>query len=83
MMPRGPRRRAEFAPIVIDRAIVLWEGLIVDTNLPDNTLPVTIEGGALHVEFGNLANSNLAGSVVTLQPLVVRGSPASPSDRPQ
>ena len=31
---------------VIDRAIAIWESLIVDNNRPDNTLRVTFEGGA-------------------------------------
>jgi hypothetical protein len=31
---------------VIDRAIAIWEGLIVDNNRPDNTLRVTFLGGA-------------------------------------
>jgi len=39
---------------------------------------IEVANGALHIEFGNLANANLAGSIVTLQPLVVTGSPASP-----
>ncbi|RUL85270.1 FG-GAP repeat protein [Tautonia sociabilis] len=31
---------------VIDQAIDLWEGLILDNNRPDNTLRVTFEGGS-------------------------------------
>lgn len=39
---------------------------------------VEIGDGALHIEFGQLANENIKGKWVTLQPLVVKGSPASP-----
>ena len=34
--------------------------------------------GAMHIEFGQLVNTNLKGSVITLQPLVVKDSPSSP-----
>ena len=39
---------------------------------------IEVEGGALHVRFGNNANKNIEGKIVTLQPLQVIGSPASP-----
>lgn len=39
---------------------------------------ITVHDGALDIQFGNNANKLLAGMVVTLQPLVVTGSPASP-----
>ena len=39
---------------------------------------IEVDDGAIHMEFGNLANANLQGGVLTLQPLVVEGSPASP-----
>jgi len=39
---------------------------------------IEVVNGAIHVEFGNLANTILHGGVVTLQPLVVEGSPESP-----
>ena len=39
---------------------------------------IEVANGAIHVEFGNLANKNLHGGVLTLQPLVVEASPASP-----
>jgi type IV pilus assembly protein PilA len=39
---------------------------------------IDVVNGALHVHFGNNANSLLAGKILTLQPLVVTGSPASP-----
>ena len=39
---------------------------------------ITIADGAMHVEFGNFANANLKGKIVTIQPLTVVGSPASP-----
>ena len=37
-----------------------------------------MDGGALHVHMGNNANKLIEGKIVTLQPLVVTGSPASP-----
>jgi len=39
---------------------------------------IDIENGALNVTFGNLVNKAIAGKVLTLQPLVVPGSPMSP-----
>jgi type IV pilus assembly protein PilA len=39
---------------------------------------IDVAGGALHVHMGNHANKLIEGHVVTLQPLVVTGSPASP-----
>lgn len=39
---------------------------------------IDLGDGALHIEFGNLANENIKGKVVTLQPLIVKGSAASP-----
>lgn len=39
---------------------------------------VEVIDGAIHVEFGNFANAAISGKIVTLQPLVVEGSPASP-----
>ena len=37
-----------------------------------------MENGALSIRMGNHANKNIEGKVITLQPLVVTGSPASP-----
>ena len=39
---------------------------------------IEVEDGALHIRMGNNANKLIEGKVVTLQPLVVTGSPASP-----
>ena len=39
---------------------------------------VDVHDGAISVTFGNFANTAVAGKVLTLQPLVVTGSPASP-----
>ena len=39
---------------------------------------IDVSDGAMHIEFGNFANANIVGKVVTLQPLVVQDSPASP-----
>ena len=39
---------------------------------------IDVVGGALHVRMGNHSNKLIEGHVVTLQPLVVTGSPASP-----
>jgi type IV pilus assembly protein PilA len=36
------------------------------------------QGGVINVTFGNFANKMLEGKVLTLQPIVVKGSPASP-----
>jgi type IV pilus assembly protein PilA len=39
---------------------------------------VEIHQGVINVTFGNFANTNVAGQVLSLQPIVVTGSPASP-----
>ena len=39
---------------------------------------VTVEGGALHVRFGNKVSKHLLGSVLSIRPLVVKRSPSSP-----
>jgi type IV pilus assembly protein PilA len=39
---------------------------------------IDVHEGAMDIVFGNNANANLTGKVLTLQPLVVTGSPASP-----
>jgi type IV pilus assembly protein PilA len=39
---------------------------------------IEVSDGALSVTFGNLVNKAIAGKVLTLQPLVVPGSPMSP-----
>lgn len=39
---------------------------------------IQVSDGAMHIEFGSLANENIKGKRVTLQPLLVKGSSASP-----
>jgi type IV pilus assembly protein PilA len=39
---------------------------------------VEVRNGAINVTFGNFVNKTIEGQVVTLQPIVVKGSPASP-----
>lgn len=39
---------------------------------------IQVEGGSLHIRLGNHANTLVADHIVTLQPLLVTGSPASP-----
>jgi len=39
---------------------------------------VEVSQGAINVTFGNFANKQIEGQIVTLQPIVVKGSPASP-----
>jgi type IV pilus assembly protein PilA len=39
---------------------------------------IEVDGGSLHIKMGNHANKLIADHVITLQPLVVTGSPASP-----
>jgi len=39
---------------------------------------VEVNQGSINVTFGNFVNKNIAGQIVTLQPIVVKGSPASP-----
>jgi type IV pilus assembly protein PilA len=39
---------------------------------------ITVADGALHISMGNHANRLIDGRVITLQPIVVTGSPSSP-----
>ena len=39
---------------------------------------VKLQEGAFHVQFGNKVNSAIEGKVLTIRPLIVSGSPASP-----
>jgi len=39
---------------------------------------IEVEGGALHIHMGSNVNKAVDGKIVTLQPLLVTGSPASP-----
>jgi type IV pilus assembly protein PilA len=39
---------------------------------------VEVNQGAISVTFGNFVNKTIEGQIVTLQPIVVKGSPASP-----
>ncbi len=39
---------------------------------------VDVSDGAISVTFGNFVNQSIAGHILTLQPIVVKGSPASP-----
>jgi len=39
---------------------------------------IALENGAFHIELGNKINANAAGEIVTIRPIVVKGSPASP-----
>jgi type IV pilus assembly protein PilA len=39
---------------------------------------VDVHDGAISVTFGNFVNKSIEGQVVTLQPIVVKGSPSSP-----
>jgi len=39
---------------------------------------IALENGAFHVELGNKVNANAAGKIVSIRPIVVKGSPASP-----
>lgn len=39
---------------------------------------LTVENGALHIQYGNLSNRNLEGKTLTLRPAVVEGYPQVP-----
>ncbi len=39
---------------------------------------IVLEEGACHIELGNKAHINLVDQVLTIRPIVVKGSPASP-----
>ncbi len=39
---------------------------------------ITVEGGAMHVRFGNYANARITNDILSIRPLVVPGSPLTP-----
>ena len=39
---------------------------------------IALEHGAFHVELGNKINQNASEKIVTIRPIIVKGSPASP-----
>ena len=39
---------------------------------------MAVENGAIHVTFGNRANSSIAGKILTLRPAVVEDAPIVP-----
>ncbi len=39
---------------------------------------IEVTNGAMHIRFGSNVNESIKGKTLTLQPLVVKGSPASP-----
>ncbi len=39
---------------------------------------INVSDGAIHIEFGNKVNANIKERILTLQPEIVTGSPASP-----
>lgn len=41
---------------------------------------MTVENGAMHVQLGNDVLKDLKGKIITVQPLLVSGSPTSPID---
>ena len=53
------------------------------TPLPEQMIgnyvnQITVEGGAMHVRFGNHANSRVADEILSIRPLIVPGSPLPP-----
>ncbi len=54
-------------------------GLPVADKIVNNTISsVAIQGGAIHITFGNRANGAIRGKVLTLRPAVVEDAPIVP-----
>jgi type IV pilus assembly protein PilA len=54
-------------------------GLPIPEKIVNNLISaIVVEGGAIHVTFGNRANSAIKGKVLTLRPAVVRDAPIVP-----
>jgi type IV pilus assembly protein PilA len=54
-------------------------GLPVPEKIVNNLISaIVVEGGAIHITFGNRANSAIKGKVLTLRPAVVRDAPIVP-----
>jgi type IV pilus assembly protein PilA len=49
-----------------------------DKLLGNYVTRVEVQQGAINITFGNFVNKTIDGQIVTLQPIVVKGSPASP-----
>lgn len=49
-----------------------------DRNVSTLVSSVTVEGGALHIVFGNSANNALKGKTLTLRPAIVADAPMVP-----
>ena len=39
---------------------------------------IVVQDGAFHVELGNKINASVAGNIISIRPIVVKGSPSSP-----
>ena len=54
-------------------------GLPVADKIVNNTISsVAIQGGAIHITFGNRANGAIRGKILTLRPAVVEDAPIVP-----
>ena len=54
-------------------------GLPVAEKIVNNTISsVAIQGGAIHITFGNRANGAIRGKILTLRPAVVEDAPIVP-----
>lgn len=56
-----------------------------DAGIPEPNLlqgnfveEILLEKGAFHIKLGNKINANLKGKILTIRPIVVKGSPSSP-----
>ena len=66
-----------------DRGVFPPDNEAAGTPLPEQMIGnyvnrITVEGGALHVRFGNHANARIANEILSIRPLVVPGSPLTP-----
>jgi len=49
-----------------------------DKSVNNTISSVSVQGGAIHITFGNRANSVIAGKILTLRPAVVEDAPVVP-----
>ena len=66
-----------------DRGVFPSDNEAAGTPLPEQMIGnyvnrITVEGGAMHVRFGNYANARIEDDILSIRPLIVPGSPLTP-----
>ena len=66
-----------------DRGVFPADNEAAGTPLPEQMIgnyvtEILVEGGAMHVQFGNYANARIENKILSIRPLIVPGSPLTP-----